>query len=52
MMSFWLIKTGEVSGSLRIPYFPVVFGLALSCLLESLTLLCVVLMLVKRGYYE
>jgi len=34
-----LIKTGEVSAGLRIPYYPITFGLALSCFLESLTLL-------------
>ncbi len=33
-----LIKTGEVSAGLRIPYYPITFGLALSCFLESLTL--------------
>jgi TRAP-type C4-dicarboxylate transport system permease small subunit len=34
-----LMKTGEVSAGLRIPYYPITFGLALSCFLESLTLL-------------
>ncbi len=33
-----LMKTGEVSSSFRIPYYPVTFGLAMSCFLESLTL--------------
>jgi TRAP-type C4-dicarboxylate transport system permease small subunit len=33
-----LMKTGEVSAGLRIPYYPITFGLALSCFLESLTL--------------
>jgi len=35
-----LIKTGEVSAGLRLPYYPITFGLAVSCFLESLTLLC------------
>ena len=34
-----LMKTGELSAGLRIPYYPITFGLALSCFLESLTLL-------------
>lgn len=38
-----LIQTGEVSPGFRIPYYPITFGLALSCFLETLTLLCDVL---------
>jgi TRAP-type C4-dicarboxylate transport system permease small subunit len=38
LYSFTLMKTGEVSAGLRIPYYPITFGLALSCFLESLTL--------------
>lgn len=34
-----LIKTGEISPGFRIPYYPITFGLALACFLESLTLL-------------
>ena len=52
LYSLNLIKTGEVSGGLRIPYYPITFGLALSCFLESLTLLCDVLKLVKGGDHE
>jgi TRAP-type C4-dicarboxylate transport system permease small subunit len=33
-----LMKTGELSAGFRIPYYPITFGLALSCFLESLTL--------------
>ncbi len=33
-----LIKTGELSPSFRIPYYPITFGLALACFIESLTL--------------
>ncbi len=33
-----LMQTGEVSAGLKIPYYPITFGLALSCFLESLTL--------------
>ncbi len=47
-----LIRTGEVSGGLRIPYYPIVFGLAVSCFLTSLTLLCDTLRLVKGGDHE
>ncbi|MGD0663673.1 MAG: TRAP transporter small permease [Syntrophorhabdales bacterium] len=38
LYSLTLMKTGEVSAGLRIPYYPITFGLALSCFLESLTL--------------
>ncbi len=34
-----LMKTGELSPGFRVPYYPITFGLALSCFLESLTLL-------------
>lgn len=34
-----LAKTGEVSPSFRIPYYPITFGLALACFLQALTLL-------------
>jgi TRAP-type C4-dicarboxylate transport system permease small subunit len=33
-----LMKTGEVSPGFRIPYYPITFGLALACFLESVTL--------------
>jgi len=33
------IKTGEVTASFRLPYYPIVFALALSFLLQSLTIL-------------
>jgi TRAP-type C4-dicarboxylate transport system permease small subunit len=33
-----LMKTGELSAGFRIPYYPITFGLSLSCFLESLTL--------------
>ena len=42
-----LMKTGEVSPSFKIPYYPITFGLAVSCFLESLTLLCDLLKLAK-----
>jgi hypothetical protein len=35
-----LIRTGEVSASFRLPYYPIAFGLALSCFLQSITLCC------------
>ena len=44
-----LMKTGEVSASFRIPYYPITFGLAVSCFLESLTLLCDLLKLARGG---
>ncbi len=47
-----LIKTGEVSAGLKIPYYPITFGLALSCLMESVTLLCQLIKLLGRGNYD
>ncbi len=47
-----LIRTGEVSAGLKIPYYPITFGLALSCLLESVTLLCQLGKLLGRGRNE
>jgi TRAP-type C4-dicarboxylate transport system permease small subunit len=35
-----LLRTGEVSASFRFPYYPIAFGLALSCFLQSITLFC------------
>jgi TRAP-type C4-dicarboxylate transport system permease small subunit len=49
LYGFDLIKTGEVSAGLRLPYYPITFGLAVSCFLESLTLLCDVMKLINRG---
>lgn len=47
-----LIRTGEVSAGLKIPYYPITFGLAISCLLESITLLCQLIKLLGRGKYD
>ena len=33
-----LRRTGEVSASFRLPYYPVAYGLALSCFLQAVTL--------------
>ena len=33
-----LKRTGEVSASFRLPYYPVAYGLALSCFLQAVTL--------------
>ena len=42
-----LRQTGEVSPGLKIPYYPITFGLAVSCFLESLTLFCDLLKLFR-----
>lgn len=33
-----LVRTGEVSSSFKLPYYPIAWGLSLSCFLQSLTL--------------
>lgn len=35
-----LKQTGEVTPGLKLPFYPITYGLAVSCFLESLTLLC------------
>jgi TRAP-type C4-dicarboxylate transport system permease small subunit len=52
LFGFNLIKTGEVSPSFKIPYYPITFGLAVSCFLESFTLLLDMLNLLAGGQDE
>ena len=47
-----LMRTGEVSPSFKIPYYPITFGLAVSCFLESLTLFCDLVKPAKGGSHE
>jgi TRAP-type C4-dicarboxylate transport system permease small subunit len=47
-----LIRTGEVSASFRLPYYPIAFGLSLSCFLESITLFADFVRTVKGGENE
>lgn len=44
-----LIRTGEVSASFRLPYYPIAFGLSLSCFLESITLFADFVRTIKGG---
>jgi TRAP-type transport system small permease protein len=44
-----LLRTGEVSASFKLPFYPIAWGLALSCFLESITLFCDLLRTVKGG---
>lgn len=39
IFGFDLIRTKEVSPSFRLPYYPIPFGLSLSCFLQSITLI-------------
>jgi len=47
-----LQQTGEVTPGLKLPYYPITYGLALSCFLESLTLLCDLIKRVKEVPHE
>jgi len=47
-----LIRTGEVSASFRLPYYPIAFGLSLSCFLESITLFADLIRTIKGGGNE
>ena len=44
-----LKRTGEVSAGFRLPYYPIAFGLALSCFLESITLLSDLIRTIQGG---
>jgi len=43
-----LLRTHEVTASFRIPYYPITFGLALSCFLQSITLFCDLVKTIKE----
>jgi TRAP-type C4-dicarboxylate transport system permease small subunit len=47
-----LKDSGEVSAGLKIPYYPITFGLAVSCFMESLTLFTDLLKLFQREAHE
>ena len=47
-----LKHSGEVSAGLKIPYYPITFGLALSCFMESLTLFADLLKLFRGEAHE
>jgi len=47
-----LIKSGEVSPGFRIPYYPITFGLAVSCFLQSMTLICDLLTTIREDTHE
>jgi len=47
-----LRETGEVTPGLKIPYYPLTYGLAFSCFMESVTLLCDLIRLYRRDTHE
>jgi len=47
-----LKNSGEVSAGLKIPYYPITFGLAVSCFMESLTLFTDLLKLFQGETHE
>jgi hypothetical protein len=46
-----LRRYGEVSSTLRIPFYPLVYALAICCFIQCLVLLCD-LVKIHRGEYE
>ncbi len=52
LYGFDLIKTKEVSPSFKLPYYPIPFGLSLSCFLQCLTLIADLLKTVQGGRNE
>jgi TRAP-type C4-dicarboxylate transport system permease small subunit len=47
-----LYRTGEVSLTLQVPYYPVAYGLSLCCAIESLVLFSDVMSLFRGGEHE
>jgi TRAP-type C4-dicarboxylate transport system permease small subunit len=47
-----LIRTGEVSPSFKLPYYPIAFGIALSCFLQTITLFADFVSTIKGGDNE
>jgi TRAP-type C4-dicarboxylate transport system permease small subunit len=45
-----LRRAGEVTPTLRVPFFPVVLGLALSCLIECLVMVADILKVFRKEY--
>jgi TRAP-type C4-dicarboxylate transport system permease small subunit len=52
LYGFNLKQSGEVSAGLKIPYYPITFGLAVSCFMESLTLFADLLKLFRGEAHE
>jgi TRAP-type C4-dicarboxylate transport system permease small subunit len=52
LYGFDLIKTREVSPSFKLPYYPIPFGLSLSCFLQCLTLIADLVKTVQGGRHE
>ena len=49
LYSLDLWRAREVSGALRIPFYPLTMGLAFSCLMQALTLVCQLFALLGGG---
>jgi len=47
-----LVKTGEVSLTLHVPYYPVAYGLSLCCVVECLVLVLAIHEVISGGEHE
>ena len=45
-----LLKSGEVSPTLQVPFYPVVYGIGICCFVQCLVLLTDILKIVEGGY--
>ncbi len=45
-----LLKTGEVSFTLRLPFYPIICGLGISCFVECLVLFCDIVKITGEKY--
>jgi TRAP-type C4-dicarboxylate transport system permease small subunit len=48
LYGFDLIRSKEVTPGFRIPYYPITFGLAVACFLQTLTLFCDLVKTIKE----
>ena len=52
LYGFDLKHTKEVSPGLKLPFYPIPFGLALSCFLQTVTLFCDLINTIRGGNNE
>lgn len=47
-----MMRSNQVSGAFKLPLYPVAFGLAVSCLFQTATILCDLIRVVRGDSYE
>ncbi len=49
-MGMDLHRSGEVSPTLHVPFYPIVYGVGIACLVQSLVLFCDILKVLREQY--